>query len=206
MRPCSCALPLRFVWSRNIHLIDTNSTMYSHSQFCVKTYSVKYSDNITWMINYVHDIYKINAATKCRQRAELFDRFAFYTEIIFKVGFLLYAVSMLSYFVYPFYMYLFKGEVVALIPTYAPGINEKSFSGFITLTCYHLLLMALAVIAVAACDLLFTMLIANVPVMANLIAMEVQELNEILTSKRVDELRVKFKLRNIFLMRREMTE
>lgn len=158
------------------------------------------------MINYVHDIYKTNAATKCRQRAELFNRFAFYTEIIFKIGFVLYFLSILSYFVYPFYMYLFKREVVALIPTYAPGINEKSFVGFATLTCYHLLLMVLAVIAVAACDLLFTMLIANVPVMANLIAMEVRELNEILTRERVDELSVKYKLRNLFLMHREMTQ
>lgn len=167
---------------------------------------MKYSDNITWMINYLYDIYKVNAATKDRRRASLFNRFAFYTEIIFKCGSLLYFLSAVTYLVYPFYVYFFEGEIITLVPLYAPAIDEKTLSGFIILTCYHLILMVFTLIGATACDFLFSMLIANTPVLAILIEMEVQQLNDMLTSQKVDVPLMKFKLRNILLMHREMTE
>lgn len=208
MRACSCASPSRLVFSCSIFHFSNKSQPLDQSrlQFSVKVYSVKYSDNITWMINYLYEIYKTNAATNCGRRASLFNRFAFYTEIVFMCGILLYFLSMVSYFLYPIYMYLFDGEIVTLIPTYFPGINEKSYSGFIILSCYQILLIFLAFIAASACDFLFTMLIVNVPVMAILIEMEVEQLNDILTSQKVDEPLAKSKFRNILLMHREMTE
>lgn len=175
-------------------------------QFCVKVYSVKYSANITWMINCLYDIYKANAATETGKRASLFNRFAFYTEIVFKCGTLLYFLSLLTYFIYPFYMYLYEGEIIALVPTYLPGVDEKSVSGFMILSCYHITIMILAFIGASGCDFMFAMLIANTPVMAILIEMEVQQLNDILTSQKVDVLLMKCKFRNILLMHREMTE
>lgn len=175
-------------------------------QFCVKVYAVKYRVNIHWMINYLYEIYKVNAVTKCEKRASLFNRFAFYTEIVFKCGALLYLLSISAYFLYPIYMYLFKGEVIVVLSIYFPGIDETTAGGYIFLLCYHITVLALAFIAVSACDFLFTMLIVNTPVMATLIEVEVQQLNGILTSAAVDVPLMKSKLRNILLMHREMTE
>lgn len=158
------------------------------------------------MINNLYAIYKVNANTKGLRRRTLFDRFAFYTEIVFKCGTLLYFLSILGYFVYPMYMYWFKREIVTLMPTYIPGINERTASGFVIVTCYHVILLVVAFVAATSCDFLFTMLIANTPVMAILIEMEVQQLNEILTSQKTDVPLLKSKFRNILLMHREMTE
>lgn len=167
-------------------------------------YSVKYNVQITWMIYYLHDIYKVNATTKNRRRAAIFDRFAYYTEVIFMCGIILYFLSALFYFLYPIYMYLIERKVVELIPTYFPGIDENTTSGFIMLSCYHGILMVAASIGISCSDLLFTMLIANTPIMANLIEMEVEQLNDYLEVKQSDM--IKLKLRNILLMHREMTE
>lgn len=158
------------------------------------------------MINYLYEVYKVNAATKCQQRASLFNRFAFYTEVVFKCGTALYLLSISSYFLYPIYTYLFKGEVIVVLSIYFPGIDETTTEGYIFLLCYHIAILVLAFIAVSACDFLFTMLIVNTPAMAVLIEMEVQQLNDILTSGKVDVPSMKSKLRNILLMHREMTE
>lgn len=175
-------------------------------QCIVKIYSVKYSDRITWMINYLHDIYKVNATTKNRARATLFDRYAYYTEGIFKCGVALYFMSVLSYFLYPIYMYVIDGKIVQLLPTYFPGIDEDTINGFIMLSSYHVALLVFSFIGLSACDLLFTMLIANTPIMANLIEMEVEQLNDHLVEKLQDDFMIKMKLRNILLMHREMIE
>lgn len=154
----------------------------------------------------MYDIYKVNANTKNHMRRTLFDRFAFYTEMIIECGAFLYFLSIISYFVYPIYTYWLKREIITLLPTFMPGIDEGSASGFIIITCYHILLLLVALVAASACDFLFTILIANTPVMATLIEMEVQQLNDILTSQKVDVLLMKSKFRNILLMHREMTE
>lgn len=158
------------------------------------------------MINYLYEIYKVNAATKCQKRTSLFNRFAFYTEVVFKCGTLLYLLSISSYFLYPIYMYLFKGEVIVVLSIYFPGVDETTTGGYIFLLCYHITVLVLALIAVSACDFLFTMLIVNTPAMAILIEDEVQQLNGILTSQEVDVPLMKSKLKNILLMHREMTE
>lgn len=183
-----------------------NSNAKIRLQFVVKVFSVKYSDEITWMINKLHDVYKVNATTKDYNRRTLFDRFAFYTEMVFKCGTSLYFLSALSYFVYPIYVYSIKREIITLMPTYLPGIDEGTATGFVIVTCYHIVLLSVAFVSASACDFLFTMLIANTPIMANLIQMEVQQLNDILTSPKIDAPLLNTKLRNILLMHREMTE
>lgn len=183
-----------------------NYLSFIHSQFIVKVFSVKYSEEITWMINTMHDVYKVNVKTSVFRRKALFDRFAFYTEIVFKCGTILYGLSVLSYFAYPLYMYLMEKKIVTVMPTYIPGIDEDSVGGFVITTGYHIIVLAFGMIAASACDFLFMMIIVNIPVMAELIKMEVQQLNEILTSEKVDMSLMRYKLRNILLMHREMTE
>lgn len=136
----------------------------------------------------------------------MFDRFAFYSETVFECGTFLYFLSILAYFVYPISMYWFKREIVTLLPIYIAGINENTASGFVIVTCYHVILLLVAFTAASSVDFLFTMLIANTPVMAILIEMEVEQLNDILTSPKIDVLLMKSKFRNVLLMHHEMTE
>lgn len=158
------------------------------------------------MINYLDDIYKVNATTKNQRRAAVFGRFAYYTEVVFKCGVVLYFASMIAYFFYPFCMYLLNGEIVTLIPTYLPGIDEHTTNGYIIVSCYHILILFLSFVGLSSSDLLFTMLIANTPIMSNMIALEVKRLNDMLTSPKIDGLLMKCTFRNLLLMHREMTE
>lgn len=136
----------------------------------------------------------------------MFNRFALLTEIILKFGAFLYFSSGIAVFFYPLYMYIFHGELVTLNPTYLPGIDEKTVKGYIMIMIYQTILETVAVIGATASDCLFTMLIANTPVLSLLIEMEVEQLNEALTSDKVDKLLVKTRFRNMLLMHREMTE
>lgn len=136
----------------------------------------------------------------------MFTRFAFLTEIIFKFGTFLYFVSGIAFLVYPLYMYFFKGELVTINPSYLPGIDETTVKGYIMITIYHIVLLSVAVVGATASDCLFTMLIANTPVLSLLIEMEVEQLNDALASENTDKLLVKSKFRNMLFMHREMTE
>lgn len=171
-----------------------------------KIYSVKYHVDLMWMINFLNNIYKVNISSKDNKRLAHFDSYSRYTELVFKCGTFLYSLSILSYFVNPIYMYYFERKIVTLLPTYFPAIDEHSINGFIFLTCYHLTLIVVAFIASSASDFLFTMLIVNTPIMAILIGLEVEQLNEQLKVRPAEMTMVKYKLRNILLMHRELTE
>lgn len=136
----------------------------------------------------------------------MFNRFAFYTEIVLKIGITLYFLSTVSFYANLIYTYVFEGEIVAPLPTYFPGVDENSIGGFVVLFGYHSLIMFLGFVAASACDFMFTMLIVNIPVMAELIKMEMGRLNDILTGEKVDAPLMKCTLRNIVLMHRGMTE
>lgn len=172
----------------------------------MKIYSVKYHADLLGLINYLDGVYKVNTSSKDKKRLAYFTSYSNYTEIVFKCGTFMYFLSVLSYFLNPMYMYLFHGEIVTLLPTYSPGIDEKTVNGFIVLTCYHIIVLVLAFIASTASDFLFTMLIINTPILAILFGLEVEKLNEILVDTPNDSAMIKFKLRNILLMHRGLFE
>lgn len=175
----------------------------------VKIASVQYSNDVMWTVNYLNDIYKVNVATKDAKRLAYLNQFSNYMEICFKTGMILYSLSTLAFFINPIYMYVFEHKVVTLAPEYVPGIKESTFDGFIILSCYHLVIVVLALVAASASDFLFTMLVISTPVLAVLVKMEVGHLNEALrqgTSDADNVANIKFKFRNILLMHRDMTE
>lgn len=98
-----------------------------------------------------------------------------------------------------------KREVVAMMPTYLPGIDEKTTGGFILLSGYHIIVMAFGFFALAGSDFLFTMVVTNTPIMACLAKMEAEQLNEELKNQESASM-IKWRLRNILLMHLEMTE
>lgn len=138
-------------------------------------------------------------------RAALFHRFSRYTEIIIKGGFVIYFLATLMYFVFPIYMYLAKGELVGMLPSYLPFVDENTTGGYVVLICYHLALMVFGCTGIAGSDFLFTMAIANTPIMSNLVGFEVELLNEELKHKENAPM-INGRFRNILFMHREMTE
>lgn len=168
-------------------------------------YSVRYEVQLRWMVNYLLKVYKANIDTKPANRRELFDTFSTYTELSFKIGLFLYFLSILSYFVYPIYMYVFESKIVTIIPSYIPGVNENTYGGYAVLSIYHIVLLVLALFGTTASDFLYVMLIINTPVLAVLLSYEVTELNHILTQKKIDENDMKHRVQNIILMHREIT-
>lgn len=122
---------------------------------------------------------------------------------MFGVG--LYSLSALSNFIYPLYMYAFEHEVVTIMPTFVPFIDENTRNGYIVLSAFHVASLILGIIACCATDLLFTMITINTPVMASLIEDEVNQLNETVEGEKPQPMLAKVKLRNILLMNRERT-
>lgn len=176
------------------------------SQMVVKISSMRYSTELLWMIDYLNDIYKVNITVKDRRRLEILERFSFSMELVYKLGVCLYIVAGIAFLLNPIYMYWFRGEIVTLGPTFVPGIDEKTPKGYIAVTCFHLILIVFTVIASAATDFLFTLFVVNTPLLATLFRDEVNHLNLLLKDNAADSILVKFKLRNILLMHREIKQ
>lgn len=169
-------------------------------------YSVRYKDEILGMINKIIYVYKQNSNEKAYKRFRMCQQFMFYTEWIFKVGMGLYSLSLVSYYSYPLYVYVMKNEVTVIVDLYLPGVDEKSKAGYVTLLIFHIILTLTAFIGSCCSDFLFTMIIINVPLMANIFNANVNEINEILSDEKYDRFYAKMKFRNIILIHKEITE
>lgn len=174
-------------------------------QVFAKIHALNYSDDISWMANFILGIYKVNSTVKDKKRLKMFHTCSLASELIFKLcGFLYFSFS-LTYAVYPVYMYFFQNEVVSALQTFLPGVDETTTEGFIVTVMYHMILIILGSIGFAASDLLITLIIINTPIMAASIEDEINQLNDMLRKKNNDSLAIKYKLRNIFLMHQDMT-
>lgn len=134
----------------------------------------------------------------------MFNQFAFYSEIIFKTGAVLYLFIIILYGGLPFYEYFFHHQLVTILPYLIPGINSQTIGGYTATTIFQGFGLCLGYFGIAASDLLYCMIVVNTPLMKNLIEIEVIQLNNVLNSKKPDILQIRFKLRNIILMYIEM--
>lgn len=158
------------------------------------------------MIRKIIDVYKHNSRTKHRRRQQLCRRFIFYTEFLFKIGVSTYFVAILAFFLYPIYMYFIHDELAPIAPVFLPGIDETTGWGYIVLVFFHTVEMYGAFFGTAGSDLLFAMLIINMPIMARIFSDNVDEFNEFIHEKAYDRLRMKMLFRNILLQHKEIIE
>lgn len=130
---CSCASVLKWVYL--FALLDAHSAesvlffpvcdqrnTYDQHQMLAKICMFSHSDGLKWMINYLHQNAK--SKSKDRQRLACFETTSHYMELVFKFGSLLYNISATSYFVYPFYRFVFHHEIVPIITVYCPGCRR----------------------------------------------------------------------------------
>lgn len=171
----------------------------------IKIYSVRYSKQIAGMVDFITNVYKQNEPSIRWKRYLIFENFAKYTEIIFKLGLTLYSLSPLLYFFYPFFMYVTEHRIVTLLPLSFPFVDEHTKMGYAILAAFHLLLMIFGLLATSASDFIFIMIITNVPVLTKAFADSLNDLNhELLTNQ--NSLMVRYKFRNIILLHKEIHE
>lgn len=114
-------------------------------------------------------IYAANAKTTSRKRLKLIKLFSTITEVIIKGGFALYCLAGGFYMINAIYSFYWKNEIIPLVPVYMIFIDETTRNGFIALGITHLVFITVSVAASAASDFMFIMLIANMPVLSNIL-------------------------------------
>lgn len=172
----------------------------------MKLYNVRYSAELIKKIYFIQHLFQEHIATKSSVRLALFARFAFYNQSIFLVGMAVYICAAISFFPYPFYMYIMHNKRVPLLSMYIPGIDETTFAGYIALISVQTPLMFLAIIGMSSCDIMYAMMLVNTPILARLIEDEIDQMNEMLCANSVKPHVWKYRFRNLLLMHHEMAE
>lgn len=168
-------------------------------------YNIQYVDNIQWVIYFIRDIYKEHITTESVERAEYFRKFALFTEYFFKFLVLMYFSLIFVVLTYPGFMYFTQHELVPIMPLYIPGIDENTIIGYIIITIYHLTMITLASVGIAATDFFLAIVIISSLIFAKLIWLEMQQIHTDLDEKS-SELSLKVHFRNILRMHKEMCE
>lgn len=172
-------------------------------QCLVKLYHIRYVEDFQWLINFIQNLYKIHIKTKSKERLEYFQMFSVNTEILFKMILILYVLSTFTFLPYPIYMYLFKNEIVTMLPLHMPGVDETTFAGYISLSAYHFVSLFLATLGVCACDFFVAIMIVSTLIFAKIITLEMSHIDGDLEEKDSTSI-VRGRFRNILLMHQEM--
>lgn len=170
----------------------------------IKIYSVQYGKQIAGLVDFIITVYKENTKSANSTRYAIFESFANYTEIFFKLALPLYSVSLVLYFFYPMYMYVLDREIVTLMPLYLPKVDEHSAIGYGILTVYHLLIMVFALVASCASDFIFIMIIINVLPLAKVLSSVIHDLNDELEKPKMNINMCNYKFRNMLRLHGEI--
>lgn len=100
-----------------------------------------------FIIDKIVDIYKQNSDIKAYKRYQLCKRFTLYTEYIYKIGVLLYSLSVVTYYAYPLFMYFAENKLLPIVDLFLSGIDETTIIGYITYLVNHITLTSLAFLA-----------------------------------------------------------
>lgn len=158
------------------------------------------------IIVFINNLYTTNKDNRIGERGRLFARYMFYTDSLFKYGSILYGLCFINYYVSTAYMFIFEHQITTIIPNFIPGIDHTTLKGYLIHLVYHTFILVLACLGLFVTDILFVILVANAPIMADLIRLEVDELNNLLTKTQQNQIEIKFRLRNLIMMHKEMTK
>lgn len=160
----------------------------------------RYECLITTNIDRIIYIYEINAKTKSEKRALLMQKISQISECLFIGGLIVYFVFTSLHFLNPIYGYFWQHEFKPLFPLYLPFVDEKTTAGFTILISIQIVEIFISVLSSASADFPYMIMVINVWIFSSVFEENVSELNDVLRAKKVDELLVKAKLRNIFGM------
>lgn len=152
------------------------------------------------MIDKIIDVYAKNSKNVPLARTMLLQKSAMITELVLKLGTILYISVALFLFGVPIYAYFWQNELRPIYPSYLPFIDETTYAGFAILTLYHITGAYGAIIGSACVDFLFLMLIVNIPIFTTIFNDEVFEMNDILKWKKRKIQLAKLKFQRIIAM------
>lgn len=165
-----------------------------------------YVEDLKWLISFIQYLYKVNSKTESRDRIEYFQKWAVFTEILFKAIVSSFFCSSLMFLLYPFFMYFTQGQLVPIAPLYLPGIDENTLIGYVTLTIYHLIVFIAGTIGFSCIEFLIAIISLSSLIIAKLISLDLQRINVDLEIEDSGSITVKGRLMNVFLMHRKMDE
>lgn len=171
-----------------------------------KMYNAKHAEDFHVTIHLIQDLYRINAKTESPDLAKYFEKFAVFTEVLFKLIMISFSSCSVTFLLYPFYIYFLKGELMPLMPLYLPGIDETTIIGYIILNCYLFLCAMFSIIGLGALEFLLAIIIISSLIFAKLISRELQQINIDLQEDDSTMLVAKGRFKNILLMHQEMGE
>lgn len=177
--------------------------IFLHFQGFFKLYNARYSQAFLKKITFVHDLFKLHINSKSKERLHLFQRFAFYNDLIVKFAVFLFGGALILLFLYPICIYIFEEKRALLFFVFVPGIDHTTVKGYFLILAMHLMVAVLGAVGMAGCDIFYSVLIANVPIMARLLQDEVIALNVNLKQSAKGKNTWNHQFRNIILMHQE---
>lgn len=177
--------------------------VFPHFQGFFKLYNARYSQAFLKKITFLHDLFKLHINSKSKERLDLFQRFAFYNDLIVKFAVFLFGGALILLFLYPICVYIFEGKRALLIFVFVPGIDHTTIKGYFSILAMDLFIAVLGSVGMAGCDIFYSVLIANVPIMARLLEDEANALNVILKQSAKGKNTWKHRFCNIILMHQE---
>ena len=148
----------------------------------------------------------MNAKSKSRDLAEYFEKFATFTEFLFRWMIIVFVMGPFLFMLFPIYKYFTDGELIPIMPLFFPGIDEKTIIGYVVLNLYLLLISVMGITCLFALEFLMAIIIISSLIFAKLIGRQLQQMNVDLQDDDCEMPTIKGRLRNIFLMHQEMGE
>lgn len=170
-------------------------------------YHMLYIDDFNWIIQKVQSLYKVHITTKSLDRIEYFQKFALFTEILFKVMTAVYVPPILAFLLYPIFAYLTASKVVSVLPMHhLPMINETTVIGYTVTAFHHMGCVILSALGYLAIDFFMATIITSSLIFGKLISADLEQINIDLLEKDSRLITAKARFRNILLMQQETSE
>lgn len=171
-----------------------------HFQLVAKSLLMRYTQQMTSVINRIIAVYEANAKTKSRKRAMLLQNMAWLSEMLLVGGLVAYMNCAALHFLNPIYGYFWQNEFKALFPLYIPFIDETTAIGFTILMTIQSFEIFIALLSSACADFAFMIKVINVWIFSTIFHGTVHELNDILRKEKARMPLVRTKLRRICKM------
>lgn len=168
--------------------------------------AIRYAEDMQKMMRTLQNLYKVQMGLDSIERTEYFRKFSFFTEILFIAMVVGYYACGLCFLSYPIIMFLANGELFPVFPMFLPFVNENTNIGYTILTIYHIIFVIMPMAGLAGVEFFIAVFMISSLLFAKLITLDAQQINIELSAEKSEKMKIKYRLRNILLMHKEMSE
>lgn len=175
-------------------------------QCLIKVYAMRYGHKVIELIDKLVDIYKANKDHRSQRRLKMLDFFVTITEYVFIAGISIYTLTLVAYFFTPLVIYILEHKLVKMLPISLPFLDDQTAIGYTIMTIFQTSGLLGSYFGIGSNDFVFTMIIMNVHVLANIFSDSVTALNDGLKEKHPNRIAVKAHFLNTLLLNNEIAE